>query len=1004
MAERRQGLFGGLLRQASGEDARSQASDPPERSGPVEAYEEDWYRSLKALAAQRQLLAEEAGEEAEDGAELGAEETGRQGGVEGEAVFPEAREETGRGAREEPSVPGAEGVRVAEGLETAPASGDRPTTRPPTAGRTAVPGASEPGTLAAGTPATEPPEAEQPAAPAAGSAPVDTIPPEAATEGAAHVPGASPPASGSPEAAPPAAEPAGARTAESGPSLLSHDPAERRRAIEALAGSELTDESREQVAALTLDPDREVRRAAFELLSQRPGALEEELVQRALHDPADEVRAVVVRLAAMRGPQELRHLVPLIGARQWPMTQQQVLEVLPDLVAQASPLSDEDLDTLLTAVGELDSPAQEWERGPFARLAAAIGAPRLVESLGLPDLRRLGAIRLLEGDRSPTVLRAIASRLADPLDEIRGAAAAASRSLAEIEPDLPASSQPAVAESGERRIGLLFEALRDPDPAVREGARAGLANVDRASLLARVEDMIREGDADSAGSAIEVAKALDLTEVADAIMARAVAMDASHRAPLVDALRAFGLETERLVGLVSSVDEAHRAEAIHIVWEAGGAPVLPHLQAYLDDPSAASRMAVLEVMADGSFAGAGEVARRVLETDLSPAVRAAAVRMIGRHGGEAWTPTIRRALQDPDAGVRMTAIEWLPGGTEGETTTLLLQALSDGDERVRKAAVTRLASRSEGDRSLMWQTLRDAGTKERGQITAAVERLNPGVLTELALERLRSLDEQERILAVEVLGWGTTQACVEAAIQALQDPSPAVRRTATASLARLRDPSAAGALGKALGDPDPEVRVGVVRALGVIDDESVLGLLVTALNDPDERVRGVTSEVLTEWSSPAVAKRLAGVLAIPALRESATELLLRMGASAVELLIDVLLQGHQEVTSIVGELLGRIVGVDGFLVQASDVDPDRRLRAIEALTAIGGPGVLEALVPRLSDPDERVRIRAAQLLGRLGDPRAREALSLAATSDPVPEVTAAARVALTELEGQTTTV
>ena len=978
MAERRQGLFGGLLRQASGEDARSRTPEPddrPEPSGPVEAYEEDWYRSLKALAAQRQLLAEDAEEESEDRAEQAAEATGPEtrGEVGGARRL---REPDGR-AGEEPSARGVEGERVA------------------------------------GTEGTAPGPA--PAAEARPTLPADTAGPPVVAPDAAHPPVTSPgpaPAPATAEVAEPApapataevAEPVGAPEVSSGPSLWSHDPGERRRALEALAGSELSDEALEQVVGLALDPDPEVRRGAFELLSQRAGALEEELVRRALHDPADEVRAAVVRLAAMRGPQELRHLAPLIEARRWPQTQQQVLEVLPDLVAQASPLADEDLDTILAAVGGLESAAQEWERGPFARLAAAIGVPRLVEALGLPDVRRLGAVRLLEGDRSPVVLRAIASRLADPLEEMRAAAAAASRSLAEIEPGPPGTLEPASPESGERRIGLLFEALRDPDPAVREGARAGLANVDRATLLARVEDMIREGDADSADLAIGVAHALGLTEAAGAIMARAVAIDAGHRAPLVEALRALGLEVDHLVGLVSSVDEAHRAEAIHIVWEVGGAPTLPHLQAYLDDPSAASRMAVLEVMADGSFAGAGEVARRILETDLSPAVRSAAVRMIGRHGGEAWTPTIRRALQDPDAGVRMTAIEWLPGGAEGETTTLLLQALSDGDERVRKAAVARLASRSEGDRSLMWKTLRGASAKERGQLTAAVERINPGVLTELAFESLRSLDEEERILAVEVLGWGTTQACVEAAIQALQDPSAAVRRTATVSLARLRDPSAAGALGKALGDPDPEVRMGVVRALGVIDDESVLGLLVTALNDPDERVRGVTSEVLTEWSSPAVAKRLAGVLAIPALRESAADLLLRMGPSAVELLIDVLLQGHAEVTSTVGELLGRIVGADGFLAQAGDVDPDRRLRAIEALAAIGGPGVLETLLARLSDPDERVRIRAAQLLGRLGDPRAREGLSLAATSDPVPEVATAAREALATLEGQTTAV
>ena len=974
MAERKQGLFGGLLRQAPGEDARSQTgdrNDPPAHSGPVEAYEEDWYRSLKALAAQRQLLAEEAEEEvARDAEEEATGEAEAAGGPQAEAgrEAPEvhAPEQRRGQAGEEPTAPHIEAGPVSEPeVPTSAPEAQPPGPRSGFDATTTISAADEQrGLLAGGTGA--PPE------PTTARTQVGPV--------------------GAPEASP------------GGPLLWSHDPAERRRALEALVGSELSDEHREQVAALALDPDSGVRRTAFELLSQHADALGEELVHRALHDPADEVRAVVVRLAGMRGPQELGRLVPLIAARRWPQTQRQVLEILPDLVVQAAPLSDEVLGEILTVVGELETPPQEWERGPFARLAAALGVPRLVESLGLPDLRRLGAVRLLESDRSPAVLRAIASRLADPLDEMRAAAAAASRSLAESEPVPPATPRPAADESGARRMDMLFEALRDPDPAVREGARAGLANVDRAAVLARIEDMIREGDGDSAATALEVAEALGLTEVADDIMARAVALDPAHRTPLVEALRSLGLEMERLVGLVTSVDEAHRAEAIHIVWEVGGTTTLPHLQAYLDDPSPASRIAVLEVMADASFSGAGEVARRILETDLSPAVRSAAVRMVGRHGGEAWAPTIRKALQDPDAGVRMTAIEWLPGGAEGDTTTLLLQALSDGDERVRKAAVARLASRSEGDRSLMWQTLRGAGTKERGQLTAAVERINPGVLTELAFESLRSLDEEERVLAVEVLGWGTTQACVEAAIQALQDPSSAVRRTATASLARLRDPSAVGALGKALGDPDPEVRMGVVRALGVIDDESVLGLLVTALNDPDDRVRGVTSEVLTEWSSPAVAKRLAGVLAIPALRESAAELLLRMGSSAVELLIDVLRQGHAEVTSTVGELLRRIVGAEGFLAQTSDVDPGRRLRAIEALAAIGGPGALEALLARLSDPDEGVRIRAAQLLGRMGDPRAREALSLAATSDPVPEVAAAAREAHAALEAQATPV
>ncbi len=217
------------------------------------------------------------------------------------------------------------------------------------------------------------------------------------------------------------------------------------------------------------------------------------------------------------------------------------------------------------------------------------------------------------------------------------------------------------------------------------------------------------------------------------------------------------------------------------------------------------------------------------------------------------------------------------------------------------------------------------------------------------------------------------------------------------ALGRLRDASAASALGKALTDPDPGVRMGVVRALGVIDDESVLGLLVSALTDPDAGVREVTSEVLTQWSSPAVAKRLAGVLAVPGLRDSAAELLLKMGPSAVELLIDVIRYGNAEVTATVGPLLQQVASLDEFVVQANDVDPDRRLRALEAVGAIGGPTAAETILARLSDPDERVRIRSAQLLARFEHARAREALSVVAASDPVPEAAAAARETLAAL-------
>jgi HEAT repeat protein len=260
-----------------------------------------------------------------------------------------------------------------------------------------------------------------------------------------------------------------------------------------------------------------------------------------------------------------------------------------------------------------------------------------------------------------------------------------------------------------------------------------------------------------------------------------------------------------------------------------------------------------------------------------------------------------------------------------------------------------------------------------------------------------SPDHEERVLALELAGWSRSQGCLEASIQSLQDPIPAVRAAAAAALGRLRDTSAVRALGNALEDPFAEVRVQAVRALGVIDDEAVLGFLVAAVQDADAAVRTVASEVLTQWSSPAVARRLAGVLAVPNLRGAATDLLRKIGPSSQELLIDVLLHGSAEVVPIVGGLLREIVGVARLAGRLGSTEADARLRAVEAIGAIGGPDAVDALIGVLSDPDERIRLRSTQFLAALGDPRGGQAIVEAVVHEPVPEVVAAAQEALSRL-------
>jgi HEAT repeat protein len=767
-----------------------------------------------------------------------------------------------------------------------------------------------------------------------------------------------------------------------GPSLTSRDPAERKASLLALEEREPTAAELDTVAALILDPDADIRRLAVETLARTPSRLDDAVVRQALQDPADDVRAAAVRAAATRGIRDLPTLAPLVDARRSPETHRTVLELLPKMLGEAQ-LTAEALDPLLLAIAQMQPPPDEDERTALSEVAASIGTTLLIEGLMLPDARRLGAVRLLVGDRSHAVLHALADRAGDPLEEVRQAGLAAAEEIARIEAE-------ASRAAGPPDIGALAEDLRNPDPEHVERALTALAEVERPDVVAWCRDRLAQGDAESVATVASIAAVLDLGEIGVELLTRGASLPSERRRPVIEALADFP-DPSLLAGYLAVVPPEKRADAVRLVWEASGRRVLPDLRSLLADPAVEVRVAVIDIAGDADDPASIEAVAGLLATDASPEVRAAAVRTISKRDGE--LPNVVRALSDPDPHVRATAVESMPSSPASEVGPVLAQALTDLDERVRLAAIERLAGVSSSDPALAWSALRRCRLEERDELLDALRRTNAAQVLEIALEHLYSPEQDERMLAVELTGWGESQAAVESAIRALGDPVPEVRRAAVGALGRLRDRSAVAALGKTLADPDPDVRVGAVRALGVIDDEGVLAFLVAALKDPDHRVRETTSHVLTEWSSPAVAKRLAGVLAVPSLRDSAADLLRRIGPTSVELLIDVLIQGSRDVRFTVGPLLEQIIGIEEFLGRMDSLEPERRLRAIEALGAIAGPLAVDALMRSLSDPDERIRLRSTQLLGELGDPMAADAVRRL-VEDPVPEVAAAARDAL----------
>jgi HEAT repeat protein len=789
--------------------------------------------------------------------------------------------------------------------------------------------------------------------------------------------------------------------------LQSPDPQERRRALSRIVETGLVVETRAVGRLLLTDPDPDLRWEAAEALADASGTLPTDLVERALADPSDRVRAAVVRVAARMGPSSAEAIIPLATRRGWPMTQQAALAVLPDLIGPVGPTQQE-IDVLLGGVGEMDPPPLRSERPGLEAVARAVGTARLLRELGAPGKKRLGAARLLLVEGSPESLRPLADLSEDPVEGVRLIAAGAAHLLESYQESpergdgnggvsqartLAAAPEP----GGEDLLGSVVLALGDPDPLVRAQAISALRGIDPLVLESWAVRTLTDGPAEMATAAAMLAEHIGLTAAAGPLMQRASSVGPLEQGPFVRALSALRLDRGDLARVVSSIDSAHRQSAVRLAWSIAGKAILPHLSPLLDDTAGPVRMAALEVFAESGDPSATSLARRLLESDSSAAVRATAVHVLARADAETRSEVLAQALSDPDPDVRATAVEALPRSSTVEMVSLLLRALQDDDERVWRAAIGHLASLPARELSVLWSALRQSPKSKREELLTAIEAADSDRLATLAVQSFHSPRPVERQMATEIAARAATPECSSLVAAALSDPDPRVRRTAAAAMSTLRTPAGVAALARTLSDPNAEVRVEAVRALGMIDDDAVPDILISALKDPEIRVRDMAGEALGRWHSPAVARRLAAALGSPDLRRPAGDVLKRMGHAAVQPLVDVVMGDDREAAAAAGALLQATAGAQSFLPSLGSVDPDARLRAVEVLGAIGGPAASEALLTTLFDPEPRIRVRSATLLGALGDLMAVRPLRRVFQGDPVGEVAAAAEEALRAL-------
>jgi cyclophilin family peptidyl-prolyl cis-trans isomerase/HEAT repeat protein len=255
--------------------------------------------------------------------------------------------------------------------------------------------------------------------------------------------------------------------------------------------------------------------------------------------------------------------------------------------------------------------------------------------------------------------------------------------------------------------------------------------------------------------------------------------------------------------------------------------------------------------------------------------------------------------------------------TESAATARRIVASRDANFQLRIAAVRLLAR---------------VGAAEDVKILASVLAQEAATSPALAIEAATALGELGREEAFDVL------------LDAMTDPSPAMRSGAMAAAAKV-NPERFMLILSGLGlDRDWSVRASLASVLGTLPADRVTAALIDLANDEDARVHAPALQALAAVKAPELAERLRASLQAEDFVERATA----------------------------AELVGQTRPADGVALLSaaysrgeSDSAYGARAAALEALAAFGGADAIAVIRRGLSDRDWPVRTRAASLLRQL---------------------------------------
>lgn len=581
-------------------------------------------------------------------------------------------------------------------------------------------------------------------------------------------------------------------------------------------------------------------------------------------------------------------------------------------ISQAIAATSAELVTVLT------TSQSEYERARACQQLAIVGTPEAVPALGA----LLGDAKL--GHYAREALEAMATPKAD---------AALRTSLARVQGDQLIGVINSIGARGDREAVSALQKIVDQkyvSPAAGPALLA-LARIGTPESTATVRKTLGEGPIELRYAAAEAALQVgDDQAAAGKLVAAALWYDAVRseagvpKQPRLSATRGAILARgdagiPDLLETLRSADDAMRAVGLRAVRELQGQKVLPALVAELDRLSPPIRAQVVIALADRTEPDLLPVIERHGGSS-APEVRLAAIRAIGRIGGETSLPLLlhafvaERPAEEREAAQRSLAMIRTSGADAA-----LVRALSTSSGEVRVRFIAILGER--GAEAATPDLLRLARDIDRGTRAAALRALalitRPKDISELIHLSLSSIDDEARMLADRAI-YGAAMKILDPSLRA--EPLVAALRTAAS-------PGERAALLRPLG--------AIVRAIG--SSEPARLAVVGALRDTDDSVRAAAVKTLADWPDASAVAPLLGYLRTnPPEPQRALALsgILRLAASVAA-----------------GRDKTELDTVATFRTADAAVRTDEdRMQLVSSLGSLARPEALELLQPYLSLP------------------------------------------------------